>query len=125
MLPVMAEPIRNGDGEEKQDCEHTAGKRWLLAHGQEYRWLKPTLLGDDLYSDQPFCELVVQAGMSFLFTCKPDSHPWLTETVENSCLEEKTVKQWTGRKRQTCVYRWINGVPLRDSPDALPVNYLY
>ena len=124
-LPVMAEPIRNGDGEAKQDCEHTAGKRWLLAHGQEYRWLNPTLLGDDLYSDQPFCELVLQAGMSFLFTCKPDSHPWLTETVENSYWEEKEVKQWTGRNRQRCVYRWINGVPLRDSPDALLVNYLY
>jgi hypothetical protein len=36
MLPVMAEPIRNGDGDKKQDWEHEAGKRWLLAHGQEY-----------------------------------------------------------------------------------------
>jgi hypothetical protein len=65
VIPVMAEAIRNGDGEQKQDCEHEAGKRWLVAHGQEYRWLKATLLGDDLYSDQPLCEHVLQAGMSF------------------------------------------------------------
>jgi hypothetical protein len=125
VLPVMAEPIRNSDGKEKQDCEHEAGKRWLLAHGQEYQWLKPTLLGDDLYSDQPFCLLVLEQKMSFLFTCRPDSHPWLMETVEQSFLEERIVKKWTGRYHQISTYRWINGVPLRDSRDALMVNYLY
>ena len=125
VLPVMGEAIRNGDGQEKQDCEHEAGKRWLLAHGPEYRWLKVTLLGDDLYSDQPFCEAVLAQKMSFLFTCKPESHRWLSETVEQSFLEEKTVKQWTGRHNQISTYRWINGVPLRDSKDALLVNYLY
>jgi hypothetical protein len=125
VLPVMAEPITNRDGKEKQDCEHEAGKRWLLAHGKEYQWLKAVLLGDDLYSDQPFCEAVLAQKMSFLFTCKPDSHPWLSETVEQSFLEERVVKKWTGRNHQISTYRWINGVPLRDSKDALIVNYLY
>jgi hypothetical protein len=125
VLPVMAEPITNRDGKEKQDCEHEAGKRWLLAHGREYQWLKPTLLGDDLYSDQPFCLLVLEQKMSFLFTCKPDSHPWLSETVEHSFPEERVVRKWTGRYHQISTYRWINGVPLRDSGDALMVNYLY
>ena len=125
VLPVMGEPIRNTDGQEKQDSELVAGKRWLVAHGEEYKWLKVTLLGDDLYSKQPFCEAVLKQGMSFLFTCKPDSHPWLSETVENSYLQEKTVKKWTGSHHQTSTYRWINTVPLRDSKDALMVNYLY
>jgi hypothetical protein len=125
VLTVMAEPIRNSDGKEKQDCEHEAGKRWLLAHGKEYRRLKPTLLGDDLYSDQPFCQAVLEQEMSFLFTCKPDSHPWLSETVEQSFLEERVEKKWTGRYKQKSTYRWINGVPLRDSKDALMVNYLH
>ena len=42
VLPVMMEPMRNGDGKEKQDCEHAAGKRWLMAHGKEYQWLQVT-----------------------------------------------------------------------------------
>jgi hypothetical protein len=124
VIPVMGEPIRNGDGNKKQDCEHEAGKRWLMAHGPEYRRLKATLLGDDLYADQPFCRLVLQAGMSFLFTCKADSHPWLTETIANSYMEEKEIRKWTGRAHQIWRLRWINGAPLRDSPDALLVNYL-
>jgi hypothetical protein len=77
----MAEGITGKDGKEKRDCEHEAGKRLFLTHGQEYRRLKPALLGDDLYSDQTFCLEVLKAGMSFLFARKPDSHPRLTETV--------------------------------------------
>jgi hypothetical protein len=125
VLPVMSEPIKNTDGHEKQDCELKAGKRWLEAHGQEYQWLQATLLGDDLYSNQPFCESVLAQKMSFIFTCKPDSHPWLKETVEHSFLEEKVIRKWNGRSHQVSTYQWINGVPLRDSKDALMVNYFY
>ena len=59
VLPVMAEMIANGDGEKKQDCELTAAKRWMKSHGQEYAWLKPTFLGDDLYSREPFCRRLI------------------------------------------------------------------
>ena len=125
VLPVMSEPIRNEDGKEKQDCELNAGKRWLKTYGPEYEWLGVTLLGDDLFSCQPFCEEVLKQKMSFIFTCKPDSHPWLSETVEYSYLEDKEVRKWTGRYNQISTYRWINEVPLRDSKDALMVNYFY
>jgi hypothetical protein len=36
VIPVMAEPVRKGDGEQKQDCGHETGKRRFTAHGQEY-----------------------------------------------------------------------------------------
>jgi hypothetical protein len=124
VLPLMSEPIKNTDGNEKQDCELNAGKRWLSSHGAEYGWLKPTLLGDDLYSNQPFCDSVLAENMSFIFTCKPASHPWLRETVEYSFLEEKVIKKWNKNHRQAITYRWIKGVPLRDSKDALMVNYM-
>jgi hypothetical protein len=61
--PVMAEMISNGDGEKKQDSELTAGKRWISRHGEAYRYLKPTLLGDDLYFHEPFCRQVVEADL--------------------------------------------------------------
>jgi hypothetical protein len=121
----MPEPIKNTDSHEKQDCELKAGKRWLLTYGKDYQRLKPTLLGGDLYSNQPFCEPVLAQKMSFIFTCKPSSHPWLSETVEHSFLEEKVIRTWNGRHHQVSTYRWINGVPLRDSKGALMVNYFY
>jgi hypothetical protein len=109
---------------EKQDCELNAGKRWLKNYGEEYAWLKPTLLGDDLFSNYPFCTAVLKENMSFIFTCKPKSHPWLTETVENSFLEKKIVSKWNGRSHQVSTYRWINSVPIRDeAKGSLMVNY--
>jgi hypothetical protein len=124
VLPLMAEPIRNTGCQEKQDCELNAGKRWLSAHGTEYAWLKPTLLGDDLYSNQPFCESVLAHELSFSFTCKPSSHPWLRETLEHSYLEEKVIRKWNGRHHQVSIYRWINGVPLKERKKAIMMNYL-
>jgi len=78
VLPVAPEMIANTDGAgKKQDCERNAAKRWLTKHAEEYKWLSPTLLGDDLYSNYPFCKEVLEHGYSFIFTCKEDSHPWL------------------------------------------------
>ena len=110
VLPVMGEMIGNEDGEEKQDCERNAMKRWLSTHSEEYKWLKPTLLGDDLFSNYPICKAITEKGMSFIFTCKEDTHPWLTETVKNSYLEEKTTREWNGRHHVVHRYRWLNGV---------------
>jgi hypothetical protein len=126
VLPVGAEIIRNTDGEKKQDCEREAGKRWLEARGAEYGWLKPTLLGDDLYSNRPFCEKVVEQGWSFIFTCKEESHKWLMETVTNSFVHEVKEEKWDPRKKKRVVYRWkyVNEVPIRyDEGDPFMVNY--
>ena len=125
VLPVMGELIGNGDGSEKQDCERNAAKRWLLNHAEEYRWLKPTLLGDDLFSNYPLCKEIVENGYSFIFTCKEESHPWIAETVKNSYLSEKTRREWNGRHHLVYRYRWLDGVDIRDNRETLSVTYVY
>jgi hypothetical protein len=120
----MGELIRNEDGSEKQDCERNAAKRWLSKRAKEYQWLKPTLLGDDLFSNYPLCKEIVEQGYSFIFTCKEDTHKWLTETVKNSILEEKTRREWNGRHHLIYRYRWLNGVEIRDNRETLKVNYV-
>jgi len=124
VLPVMGEPIRNEDGQEKQDCELKAAKRWVSKHAEEYRWLKPTLLGDDLFSNYPMCKEILEKGLSFIFTCKEQTHPWLSETVQNSYLSEKSHREWNGRHHLVYRYQWLNGVEIRDSRETLPVNYI-
>lgn len=69
VISLEAEFILPKDGNDKQDCEITAAKRCKAA--------KVTVLSDDLYSNQPFCELLLQEGLSFILVCKPDSHPKL------------------------------------------------
>jgi hypothetical protein len=130
VLPVAPEMITNKDSADssgnskKQDCERNAAKRWLSRHAEEYSWLSPTLLGDDLYSNYPFCMEVLEHGYSFIFTCKDDSHPWLAETVQNSFLEETSRREWNGRHNLVYTCRWLNGVEIRDNIQTLLVNYL-
>ena len=55
VLPLMPEFIVKPDGAEKQDCERSAAKRWLAAHGERVKPLRPVFLGDDLFACQPIC----------------------------------------------------------------------
>jgi hypothetical protein len=124
VIPMMGEMITNEDGEEKQDCELTAAKRWLVKRIDELRGLKATILGDDLYSHYPFCKQILDAGLSFIFTCKQNTHSWLAETVQNSYLIEQTAKIRKGKKHFIHTYRYLNAVPIRDGKETLLVNYM-
>jgi len=122
VLPLAPEFIRNEDGKEKQDCEREAAKRWLAGKAEGYRWLNPVFLGDDLYSNYPVCMAIVEKGMHFIFTCKPDSHRWLYDSVDEGCMAGKTVIKWTGREHLEYRYRWHNGVEIREEKPTLLVN---
>src|SRR5919199_1487689 len=81
VIALPPEYIMPQDGHAKQDCERAAGKRWLAKHAARVAPHGVTFLGDDLYSNQPFCALVLQHRCNFIFTCKPDSHPKFYERV--------------------------------------------
>lgn len=90
------------------------------------RHLNVTCLGDDLYDCQPVCEAMLAAGCNFLLTCKSDSHKTLYEYVEkaSSNTVKTVVVAWRkGKKKYTDTYRFINKVPIRDSKNALQVNW--
>ena len=80
-LPLRPEFITPQDGPTKQDCEIAAGKRWLEKNAAQYAPLRAILLGDDLYSHQPFCRRTLLHGLDFIFVCKPDSHTTLYNWV--------------------------------------------
>lgn len=127
VLPLIPMFVAPQDGREKQDCEREACKRWLLGVGAFYARLKATLLGDDLYCCEPICQLAIQQGFHFIFTCKPESHKCLYEWIDS--LEkgggireiEKTVGSIKGKRLWRC--RYVNEVPLRDGKAALQVNW--
>jgi len=64
VLALPPEYIMPQDGQAKQDCEQRAGKRWISKHAKVVAPHQVTLLGDDLYSKQPFCALALQQGFS-------------------------------------------------------------
>jgi hypothetical protein len=110
-------------GAEKQDCERNAAKRWLARHGPAVHQLRPVFLGDDLFACQPIAAAVQQQGGNFIFTCKPASHQTITEYLTGAELEEYRQSTVTRGKRTTTIYRWLSGVPMRATDDALIVNW--
>lgn len=125
VIPLSPEFIVPQDGNEKQDCELAAGKRWLHRHEHLAKEENITILGDDLYSNQPFCQLLLSKGYHFILVCKPSSHKTLYEYVELLGEDLKTWvrEKWVGKKKEISRYRFANGLPLRDGPKALEVNW--
>jgi hypothetical protein len=123
VMPLEPAFIVPQDGAQKQDCETTAAKRWLAAHGRCYAALDAVYLGDDLFSRQPLCQAVLDVGGHFLFVCKPSSHPLIEDYLSGIDLPvvEPTLRR--GKQRVVHRYRWLQDVPLRDGKNALRVNW--
>jgi hypothetical protein len=123
------------DGSDKQDCELNASHRWLekysdkltgLVKGQKNPKKKGiTLLGDDLYCHQPFCQELLDRQWDFILTCKPKSHKTLYEYIQlqHEDIRTRQIRRWTGRRYELDTYRFFNALPLRDGDDALEVNW--
>jgi hypothetical protein len=124
---LSPEFITPQDGSDKQDCETNAGKRWLDRCGESYKDAGAVILGDDLYSRQPFCEKILSKGLGFILVCKPDSHKslyeWLRVLEEAADMRSVVVRRWNGRFWEIYTYKYANGAPLRDTDDALAVNW--
>ena len=130
-IALRPEFIVPQDGHDKQDCETAAAKRWLDKEAARYLAAlnhNVTYLGDDLYAHQPFCRRVLLQRSHFIFTCKPDSHTYLTQWVrlldEGRDLRTVTmrIKDEKGHGEDP-TYRYANAVPLVEGADALKVNW--
>jgi hypothetical protein len=127
VIPLFPEFIASQDGDEKQDCERNAVKRWHEKHGERLRPLRPIYLGDDLFACQPIVAMLRDRGDDFIFTCKPGSHKALYDFMSGVRLERCQQTKDKGKKRAKPVtyrYRWIENLPLRDGKDAAEVNWI-
>jgi hypothetical protein len=129
VLPLPPEFIVPQDGSEKQDCERVAAKRWLAQHHGHFSDYAVTYLGDDLYANQPLCQLIAETYRQFfIFVCKPESHSGLYEWIgfleKTHALEKVTQRHWNGKHGEIWQYRFAPQVPLRSGKDAFLVNWL-
>lgn len=127
VISLAPEFITPQDGHDKQDCEQQAAKRWIKAYAQQFKDVQVTLLGDDLYSRQPLCELCLEKKFNFLFVCLPESHPslyeWLDYLDANGEVHHLQQRQWDGKQWLLYHYRYVNSIPLREQQPALLVNW--
>lgn len=124
VIPLAPEPIIKADGDDKNDCERSAGKRLIGKIRAAHPKLKIMIGGDGLYSNQPFIDTLKTNAMSFVLVAKPTDHKilfqWVEELESLGGVEHMQLRDEKGRLHH---YRWVNQVPLNGGPDADPVNF--
>lgn len=127
VISLEPEFITPQDGADKQDSEQAAMRRWLEQHARRFAPGSLTVLTDDLHSHQPTCAWLREHHCHFIMVCLPESHPFLYEQVAEltklKLIREIVATHWNGRRRERWTYRFVNDVLLRNSADAIPVNW--
>lgn len=129
VLSLLPELISNKDGEEKQDCEIKASKRWLEKEHSISKNHKLTILGDDLYCKTSVIKDIRAKGSNYIFVCKPTSHKKMYEQIEYiEKLGEVDSKVVVGRnsktrKKEIFSYQYLNEVDLTGDKNSIKVNW--
>lgn len=124
VIPLAPEPIHQIDGQSKQDCEINAGKRMVGKIREDHSKLNFVILGDSLYSKQPFIDVLLKNNMSFILGAKPDDHKvlfeWVSELKAMNETQRLEIRDFEGRQH---IYEWVNDVPLNGRQDSRNVNF--
>lgn len=107
VIPVAAEPIINGDGNKKQDCEQNAFKRLLpqlLKARQRTRFI---VIADALYANAPVVRQLREAQQDFILTLKDDGHAHAL-----AALADEGYRELADEPR--VLYRWRHAVQLNE-----------
>lgn len=124
VIPLSPEFIRNSDGTNKQDCELNAGKRIVNKIKRDHKMLPIIIVGDGLYSNQPYIKEVTGCGFSYILVAKQTNHKHLFEEIHGfdagGYLESIEHKE----NKRRYHYKWINNVDLTGGKETIIVNYV-
>ena len=122
VIPLCPEPIQNGDGAAKNDCERNASKRFIEHLKREHPHLKIIILGDGIASNAPYIRLLKEHKMKFLLGAKPGDHQSLFAALDAS--EKTKYHEVSDDKGFLHQFRFLNDVALNKSNADIRVNIL-
>ena len=126
VIPVMPEPIIKQDGQNKNDCERNAAKRFLKKFRVDHPHLKVIIIEDGLASNAPHIREIESHKMHYILGAKQSDHAFMFAHLEKS-EEENLVGHCTiadAKPGVTHRFRFQNNVPLNESHQDLQVNFL-
>ena len=124
VLPLAPEPISNGDGQSKNDCERNAAGRLLRRIRAEHAHLNFIVAEDGLASNAPHIRELQSLRMHFILGAKPGDHEFLYRRLIDEFDQDRvTVVTWKEGKK-TCEIHYLNALPLNASNQDLLVNFV-
>jgi hypothetical protein len=130
VIPLFPEPIKNSDGDKKNDCERNSSKRWLKNFRSHHSKMRALIIEDSLASNAPHIEALNKYDCRYILGAKEDDHKYLFEQFKlnskNNLTGHHEVILYTGekiKKKTTRTYEYINQLELNHQSD-LKVNMM-
>jgi hypothetical protein len=128
VIPLAPEPIIQQDGQNKNDCERNATRRWLQSFRREHPHLPVIVVEDALSANAPHLRDLRAARAHYIIGVKPGDHAFLFAHLQTRD-EAGQMQVLTVVDPVTQVlhhFRFCAGAPLNESnPDELVNVLLY
>lgn len=122
VFPFAPEPIIKSDGQEKNDCERNAAKRWIEKFRREHFLLPATILADGLSSNEPFVTILRESGLSFILVAQESDHKYLFDWLNAADKEDAPTLDETTKDGTYKTWQYMKDVPLNSAKDTCRVN---
>lgn len=124
VLPIGFEPIVKSDGQQKNDCERNASKRWLAEFRRQHPQLPTIIVADGLSANAPFIKLLEHYRCHYILVCQKDDHKYLWDWFWKAEKPDVVAFEETVEKIHKS-YRFMENVPLNESSDRLVTVVFY
>lgn len=124
VIPLMPEPIIKQDGEQKNDCERNAAKRFLTALRQDHPHLSLIVTEDALSSNAPHIRELEKHQLHYILGVKQSDHAYLFEQVAQARAAGRSTEFETRQDGITHRFHFVNQLPLNASNLDVKVNFL-
>jgi hypothetical protein len=98
VIPVMAEEIYAQDGDNKENCEINAFKRFIDKFVKDHNKLGMIVNGDALYASMPVIKKIQEHNTNYIFKVKPGSHKILMKNVAKNAKDRVIIKSLRGNE---------------------------
>lgn len=126
VIPLAPEPIHRQDGQQKNDCERNAARRWLRRFRKDHPHLPVIITEDALSSNAPHIRDLKAARVHFILGVKRGDHQYLFDQLIER-IEADQVETFEEVDAGTSVsdnYLFAEGLSLNESNRAERVNLL-
>ena len=127
VIPLFPEMITNEDGQDKNDCERNAAKRWLAKFREDHPHLPVVITEDALSPNAPHIEELMRHDCRFILGVKPGDHELLFQVVETAHRHGHTTDYEMVDPDDPTIthrFRFIDDVPLNKSHLDLCINFV-
>jgi Transposase DDE domain len=126
VIPLAPEPIQRQDGQQKNDCERNAARRWLQRFRRDHPHLPIIVVEDALSSNAPHIRDLRAARCHFILGVKPGDHAHLFEQVRQREQAGRAGVLEVADAGTGAVHRYVfvSGVGINEANQEVQVNFL-